>query len=466
MNWDDTVATLLVGTERRPDASEADLLRAVATEETRRRAGVPIQRVDHTFVPAPPESRPECSQKASQLLELALLEQFGKGTRVELARVWVQRCDQASRIADRRLVPTLLDLGTQHEDLRDGVASVVGERGRWMASMSERWTWAIGSTDMAVDADAPLPVIAESLRRQRRTDPAAGREMVIAAALGLSAADRAELYGALAVSLTAEDEPLLETLLDERSKKIRAVAASLLSRLPDSALSQRMIVRLEPLIEKKRLGTKFGVELPDSLDGEAARDGIEEKPPSGIGRHAWWLEQIVALTPMQWWEDALGAYPSTLAHKAPTQEVWRGWLTAAIRQHDGRWAAALFDAHPTRELLVVMRRDDVIDRLVAACRGNRPFKKRPSMTDLAGLLVHAPSLWPRPLSDAVMSAIEDSKRQAVGIGVVLAMMGRADSIILDPLSRLIPEFRQSDQRAARAAINQITFRASLDEEFT
>lgn len=465
MSWEDTIATLLVGTERRPGRVEADLLEETAIEVTRRRAGAIVPRGSATITHAPPESLPECSAKASQLLELVLTDHFGKGSRTGLTTVWVEKCSAGGRIVPARHVATLLELGTADKELRPHVRAVVGERGRWMAGLSTRWTW-VGSPDSG-DSDAPLDVIAERLIAARLRDPASGRDDVVAAAEGLAAADRAVLYGTLATGLGPEDETLLEALLDERSARVKETATMLLSRLPESAWARRMIGRVEPLVDKRRLSNRFTVELPDELDAAAARDGIVEKAPKGVGQRAWWLQQIVANVPLRWWEDALGISAAILARRVPLPEVEAGWKQAVIRQADMRWATGLFDAKPDLELLGLLDPSELEHRLISACRGSRPFTVVPPFHELTRMLELAPAPWSIELSTAVADLLNSGAGRAIGgAGDLAAVVERSAPVVIDRLTAAVSRLPDYAQRPMRGAINRITFRKTLDEEFT
>lgn len=69
------------------------------------------------------------------------------------------------------------------------------------------------------------------LQRLRAEDPAAARERLASGLAGLSAEHRLPLVETLAISLTTDDLPLLESLAGDRSEKVRQVAARLRARL-------------------------------------------------------------------------------------------------------------------------------------------------------------------------------------------------------------------------------------------
>ena len=72
---------------------------------------------------------------------------------------------------------------------------------------------------------------AAELRAMRRRDPAAARELVAAKAPAEKADQRLKLVEVLTVGLSEADLPFLESLSDDRSAKVKALANSLAARL-------------------------------------------------------------------------------------------------------------------------------------------------------------------------------------------------------------------------------------------
>jgi len=131
------------------------------------------------------------------------------------------------------------------------------------------------------------------LAELRGSAPALARSLLESTWATERADDRAAFLATLARGLSIDDQPLLESALDDRSKEVRRAAAELLTSLPDSRRAQRMLARALPLLawvpaEKPRMlglrqrqPAKLEIVLPDVCDQPMIRDGIEPKPPAG-----------------------------------------------------------------------------------------------------------------------------------------------------------------------------------------
>jgi hypothetical protein len=165
----------------------------------------------------------------------------------------------------------------------------------------------------------------------------------------------------LAPGLSPADEPFLESCLKDRSKTVREAAAGLLARLPGSAYVARMTARADAMISleevKKGLLKKktasLVVEPPQVWDASLAAEGLDEKPPGGMGKRAWWLRQILTVVPPAHWsarfklpaDDLLRALDENDYEK----DVLAAWIAAASNAADADWCLALARHGVTRK---------------------------------------------------------------------------------------------------------------------
>jgi hypothetical protein len=228
---------------------------------------------------------------------------------------------------------------------------VGGPGGHWRAAQRHDWRWAAGSEqadDEARWAEGTLEQRSALLRRERGSAPAAGRERLAAVLPELPANERAELVGALATGLGDEDEPLLDSLLHDRSREVRQAAATLLQRLPGSAFVARAVARIEPLLRHERvlLRKRWLIEPP-------AEVGTTDPPRpkhEALGERAWWLYLAARQVPLAWWPRHTGLEPGELlAWAADTdwaEALHRAWRDALFAAPEPAWSAAFLRHWP------------------------------------------------------------------------------------------------------------------------
>ena len=375
--WQDVTTAALLGTERQPfrvpsalgplggllgrlpTDSEAALLSASAIIAQANRAGALPPVTD--LAPPPPcplDEQPVCSERVADGLRLIT----GGRYKEALSEMLMALANTNKRVPER-LLPDLLKQGRQLKELRAAILPVLGRRGRWLAAQNRDWAWA--DQQLLETAASPEQIWAEGNQTERRAALQQLRGTEAASALALlqttwaseSAVARIGFLSALETNLGPADEIFLEAALDDRSKDVRRQAADLLARLPESQYVGRMIARAAPFIKPKRSllgGFSLEVALPTEWDKSMERDGIEPKSSdSKIGEKAWWLCQIIASIPPNYWVKTWQKTPAEIWEAAGKTEwalpLQRGWETAVQRQPDSDWLETLIRAHQNRQ---------------------------------------------------------------------------------------------------------------------
>ncbi len=315
-------------------------------------AGYAPERLDAPLEPAPAETKTVCPAHVADLIQQLLTARSN-----DLLREALERMIAAGLILPPEMLP--LALGGATVAQRPLMAQVAGERGAWLGGFNSAWSWVRDSLthrldEMPADADAVWQEGASADRLQmlahwRSTDPAKARDEIAAVWRQEKADFRAELVEALANNLSAVDEQLLETALDDRSGNVRAVAQRLLARIPGSAFQARAIARADMLLTmgKKKLATT----LPEAHEKSWERDGIVAKPRQGMGERSWWLMQIVAVTPPAHWVERFGMSPADLIAAATDEhgvEILEGWSRATVLYDASHWVQPLVEAWSKR----------------------------------------------------------------------------------------------------------------------
>lgn len=364
-------AAALLGTARRPaswpqipggigglitqlDAADPDarLLRTAGVLALAMEAG-------HAPVPAP-ESFPEApAEEFPGTFSPGLLNAMGRmfdGNHTEILIELLDRLPVMRRRFPDGYLPLLLDASSHQPALRRAIGRLPGQRHRWLANLNPAW-----KAVLAESADSSGAFLDESLletgtlaervavlRQIRRSDPDRARDCLALLLPKEAARERQELLAPIVEAPLPADTAFLEGILADKARGVRQLAAEALSRLPDSAFAARMQARLAPLVQvHKRLLRAPTIELtpPATFDPIWSRDALEEKAPAGEGPRAAWFRQIIACTPLGWWQQHTGLAPADLLQAIGKSE-WnmpflQGLLAAVTTQRDVTWATAL-----------------------------------------------------------------------------------------------------------------------------
>lgn len=365
--WTDLTSAALLGTGRgfipvplpgrlnellTDSAAEDRLLRTAGILATAQMAALTLK-LSAEPVPAP--ALPENIKPTTEPEEMALLARIIESGQARLLAEACHLLAGAGRCLPPRLLPRALELGRQSVALREPLRQALGYRGAWLAAQNPDWKFAalasVESADPRIWDEGDVHQRSAFLRQLRATDPVEARQLLEAAFGGETARDRALLLLSLGENLGPEDTSFLAaTLANDRSKEVRAIAATLLSRLPNSDFVRRMTARLESCVrsERKLLRTVTVIEPPPVFAPEWKADALEEQPPahSKLGERAWWLFQMVSYTPLAWWEAVLALDPDgvlTVAAKSKWKTALLAGFRTAISRQSGHtaWAVAM-----------------------------------------------------------------------------------------------------------------------------
>jgi hypothetical protein len=354
--FEELVKLALVGTQRageRAIALPAELQELASTQSTAdaklldaaaalvhfERCGAMAGPMVCDIAPAPADERPACSANAA-----TVLSQLCDRKEYDLLSEWFAAASKAKRRVPHWLLPAVLDRAAERIALRESIEAVIDRRGHWLASQNPRWRFA-EAAGADLEASWQTGSAAErlsALKGIRTIEPARAVEWIRGTWASDPADDRVKWLGALLPALSMNDEPFLESCLDDRSSRVREAAAGLLARLPASLFIQRMIARLEPLL--KWNGKVLSAELPAAFDKPMLRDGLTEKPPPHTGQKQWWRSQMLRIVPPVLWSQSFGATAEKLVagvDKDEERSIIPAWRTATGLHADPAWATAL-----------------------------------------------------------------------------------------------------------------------------
>jgi hypothetical protein len=420
--WPDLLATALVGTDRRGPATDdaaRQLLGEAAAWSVYRRAGVRAMRGLTAPAPAPVESRPVVPAAAASRLAVLMDAEPFAGTdaagRTALRVEWLRAVIDLDLRVPPEYLPILMEHARIAAEVRPLVMAAGGARTAWLLAQNPQWSFLTATVDES-GADDPVTWQEGTTGQRtgylvalRRSAPEEARALLVADWPQLDVDERTHLLAALAVGLGPADEEFIEQALDDRRREVRFVAGELLSDLPGSAYQDRMARRTAEYLTI--VDNRLVVNPPAECDPTMRRDGIDHRPPTGIGARAWWLRQVVAHTPLAAVTDldpaAFLALPVDDDWAAVVQE---GLAEAAKEQRDPRWSAALLDALTPRlaankalaaviaDLLPALDDADILQRTVAVL--TRPPGELTRLVPV--LLDRCPAPWSDELAEAAL----------------------------------------------------------------
>lgn len=311
-------------------AKESALLDAAALVATTRSAGTCATASIPALEPAPAETRAVVSSRAVAVLRRLLPEECRA-----LLPEWLELCAARGLIVSPFYLRSLFNLATD-DTLRALVRQVAGERGRWLARQNPEWVW-LTSGDAAQPLDAATWETGTTDERViwftqlRAKAPDEARTQLEKTWAEEIPDFRETILEAMRPGLSVADEPFLTRLLKDRRKGVRTGAQALLATLPASAFAGRQRARAEALLTLHRgfLSKKLEITLPAEFDAAWAADGLEEKPPAGVGAKAFWAQQILALVPLDHWVKKFDLEPDKLIELAGKSSDWADLLFAA-----------------------------------------------------------------------------------------------------------------------------------------
>lgn len=389
---------VLLGTERRPpDLAQitgpiGDLAVAASTPDTPvevqvlRRAGIyaVCGRAGHVPMRTGDSLPPRCADESAARLDdpdwrAALSAVLGEGPDLLRAEA-LRRLAEHGAVLPPSLLPAALALAQKTPALRQAVAASLGERGQWLARQNPDWQIALAAAaapELELWDHGSLEQRKALLAQLRAVAPDAARERLAAGFGEFDARERAQLLETLSLALGPGDEVFLESLLADRSKEVRQLAASLLAALPASRYVMRMASRLGACLstQRKLFRTVWQLDPPEAFGDDWKADAMDATRAKSetLGERAWWLYQLVRAVPLAFWVSHTGLSAAELVQWAKASDwaeaVLRGWGEALTREAPPEWIEALL-ATADAPMLSALRTDwiTLIEYLPAARR--------------------------------------------------------------------------------------------------
>lgn len=274
-NTQDLFTTALIGTRRREVKPAGDntplgqaisrfqpqnkaelLLGIVAINSIFRAAGGGVPGTDWVVPSGHPADQsptvaPEAVQRLKQILE---------GKFQNILPEWLELLQQCQRRVPEEFLPAVLEFGLQHLPVQRVLSrEMIGERGKYLAQLNPNWGYVLGVIDEGLWQFGSKTQRLQYLRQMRKRDPHKATEMLTEVWANEAPEVRVEFLDTLSNGLNIGDEPFLESALEDKDERVQYNAASMLGRLPNSALVARMHARLDPILSLEQVPVRgFG----------------------------------------------------------------------------------------------------------------------------------------------------------------------------------------------------------------
>jgi len=405
---------VLIGLSRSSE-SPATVLSRAARASARSRAGLKPATSSATLPPCPIDPTPTVSTNAAAILDRLLNDpDFG------LLEEWATLAQRRNLRVHDRAIPDLMHWWARQPQRSEVVFAVMGERGKWLASLNPDWRKPVALSEIPANADdlwqTGTPAERGALLTTiRRHDTPRALTLVQATWATDGADERRRFVEALLVNATMADEPFLEAALDDRSKVVRRSAASALLTIPGSRLRQRLtaLARCIIKVEKKRgllkRGVKITLDRPKEFDKPWERDGLEEGPPGGKGKRTWWAGQILSGADLSVWTELTGLDPEGVLDSIEEDDAGdaiNAILQAVTLTRSREWAGPIaktvianspkrvFEITPLWELLSAPDREQLVTGIITA--------PKLVLHEVLSALSTVPGPWSAELSAAVL----------------------------------------------------------------
>jgi hypothetical protein len=307
---------------------------------------------EHNIVPCPEENAASMRKEPAHWLGTAL-----QTDDAVLLGYLLHKTAQHQQVAPPELVPALLNKAISNRQLAPQLLAVVGEVGKWLISLNPAWQKLDGKLVRAEDTwetgsfEARKLILAEV----RATDPAQAIPMLEATLPQENANNRAEFIALLDTGLSLPDEPFLESLANDKSKKVKEEAMGLLRKVPGSRINsvyrdfvlQTLVVKEQRvmLISKKKVLEINTQSVPAPVFFESGIEKVSSE--KGVDDHFHWLVQAMAFVSPEDLLKHLNLSAEELVELIGKQEALkpclRALVLAASRFRYAGMAKALFD---------------------------------------------------------------------------------------------------------------------------
>lgn len=367
--WNQVVTTAILGTAKKNlDAKDlpADLsqwavksvlnadketafLNTAALAYNFRQCGtIPPTKADTQLAASPEESLAYCSPHMMKVLSQILDEDH-----MPLLELWLKECIKEHYLVHPQVLPALLDKAQQHSHLQALILGCGGQRATWLSQLNPDWHFTSASTDWEETwLSGKLEERKEVLSEIRKQDPNKGREWLEKVWPQENAASKVAFLKLLHETVSEQDLPWLETLLNEKGQKVREEAIELLKHFPHSSVMQLFVREAEKLVYVKQEKTMaifskqvLKMEKEAEVDEALFKLGIDKLSSDKKKNDTEWIAyQLLSFIPPSHWSTRWDITTDKIIElfNKDFPAYLDAFAASTLFHKDNDWAEALF----------------------------------------------------------------------------------------------------------------------------
>lgn len=336
---------------------EEQFLQLAALAMNYRQCGVrPVEAPSVTLPPAAEETLPYCSTLAMRVLKDIIAEDMEP-----LLQIWLEQCGKKQQLIHPAYIPAMLELAAFKKKWQPLVTACCGRRGEWLSKFNPSWKFSANQSEEDAWQTGSLEQRKQVLKDQRTTSPEKAIDMLQAVWATEDANTKQSFLPLLREGISESDLPFLQSLLTEKSKKVKAEAVDLLLLIPSSPLVKKYEEHLSKLVklhkEKTLLGmsSKLKILFEPAVNyskEELAELGIDPAASlPGLTKEEFIYYQLVKAVPATFWENYFELPGDKIVELLQSDETGNKLLPAlvlSVAEHqDKRWAEILLQGCKT-----------------------------------------------------------------------------------------------------------------------
>lgn len=310
---------------------------------------LPVTNETVTISPALEETKPYCSRRASQVLKDIFTAES-----ISLLLLWLKQCAASGAIIPPELLPVVLSEGADNKKLQPYIPACTGNRGEWLSRFNERWNFIKQQTPEDAWKTGTPEQRKAVLKETRVHNPSLAREWLQQTWKEEDAATRLVFLEIISETASADDIAFLQSLSNEKSKKVKDEALLLLKQIPGApiVLQYQQLLATAVMFKKEKamlgLSSKMVLhfQLPAQIDESVFKTGIEKlSSTKEFTDEEFVIYQLMQSVPPAFWETQLHHSPEQIIQlfqkDATGKKMLPAVVTAIGRFKDKEWAHAM-----------------------------------------------------------------------------------------------------------------------------